>query len=294
MMRQQRTDLAAEARELWRESAGETTALPGVAARDYRREGFSVTRVEILDEAGAEALGKPAGTYVTVDLGPYFENRAGRFAPAVRALAGELAPLLPEEGAVFIAGLGNAAMTPDAIGPAAVGHLLITRHLGKAVPGLRPVAGAAAGVLGTTGMEAAEWVRGMAERVAPAAVVVIDALAARGAERLCRTVQIADTGIIPGSGVGNARQALNRETLGVPVVSVGVPTVVDALTLAADLLPGGAEAVPEGLARRGRSLFVTPRDVDEQIRELGRVVGYAVNLALQRGLTVADLEALLA
>lgn len=294
MMRQQRTDLAAEARQIWQEGAGEAAALPGVSARDYRRRGFSVTRVEILDGAGAEALGKPAGTYITVDLGPYFENRGERFAPTAQALAEELTPLLPAEGPVFVAGLGNAAMTPDAVGPAAVGHLLITRHLGDAVPGLRSVAGAAAGVLGTTGMEAAEWVRGMAERVEPAAVIVVDALAARSTQRLCRAVQIADTGIVPGSGVGNARMALTRETLGVPVVSIGVPTVVDAVTLAADLLPGGAEAVPEALRRQGRSLFVTPKDVDEQIRELGKVVGYAVNLALQRGLTAADVAALLA
>ena len=289
-----RTDLAAESRALWQESAGNTAELAGVAARDYRRRGFPVTRVEILDGRGAQALGKPVGTYTTVDLRPYFQDRSQQFAPAAEALAEELRPLLPEEGAVFVAGLGNAAMTPDAIGPAAVGHLLITRHLGEAVPALRPVAGAAAGVLGTTGMEAAEWVRGMAERVEPAAVLVIDALAARGLERLCAAVQLSDTGIIPGSGVGNARMALNRETLGVPVVSIGVPTVVDALTLTADLLPEGEAAVPETLRRRGRSLFVTPKDVDEQIRELGKVVGYAVNLALQRGLTVADIDALLA
>ena len=248
--------------------------------------------MEILDAAGAEALGKPVGTYVAVDLRPYFSRRPARFAGAVRTLAEELAPLLPEEGAVLVAGLGNAAMTPDAIGPAAVGHLLVTRHLGEAVPGLRGVAAAAAGVLGTTGMEAAEWVRGLAERVEPAAVIVIDALAARSVERLCTAVQIADAGIVPGSGVGNARMALNRETLGVPVVSVGVPTVVDAATLAADLL--GEGGTPEALGRRGRELFVTPKDVDAQIRELGKLVGYGVNLALQRGLTVADLEALLA
>ena len=294
MTGRQRTDLAAECRVLWQEGAGAAADLPGVRARDYTRRGFPVTRVDILDAAGADALGKPVGTYATVDLRPYFARRAEQFAPAAEALAEELSPLLPEEGAVFVAGLGNAAMTPDAIGPAAVGHLLITRHLGEAVPGLRGVAAAAAGVLGTTGMEAAEWVRGMAERVEPAAVIVIDALAARGVERLCATVQLSDTGIIPGSGVGNPRMALTRETLGVPVVSIGVPTVVDALTLAADLLPGGAEAVPEELRRRGRGLFVTPKDVDEQIRELGKVVGYAVNLALQRGLTVADIDALLA
>ena len=294
MMRQQRTDLAAESRDLWREENGPVTELPGVRARDYHRHGFPISRVEILDERGAKALGKPAGVYTTVELRTYFSDRALQFPRAASALAEELVPLLPERGPVLGAGLGNAAMTPDALGPQVVGHLLVTRHLRDMLPDLRSVAGAAAGVLGTTGMEAAEWVRGIAERVEPAAVVVVDALAAREVERLCTTVQLSDTGIVPGSGVGNARMALNRETLGVPVISVGVPTVVDALTLAADLLPGGERGLPEALRRQGRCLFVTPRDVDSQVRELSRVVGYGLNLALQRGLTVSDLEALMA
>lgn len=291
-MLQQRTDLAMESHQLWRESAGKTTKLAGVSAREYRRGEIPVTRVDILDETGAHALGKPVGRYVTLDLRSYFTDRTRGFSQAVKALGEELGQMLPEEGAVFVAGLGNAAMTPDAVGPQAVGHLLITRHLGEALPGFRPVAAAAAGVLGTTGLEAAEWVRAMAERIEPAAVVVIDALAARGMDRLCATVQLSDTGIIPGSGVGNARLALNRETLGVPVLSVGVPTVVDALTLAADLLPEGE--VPQELGQRGRSLFVTPKDVDQQIRELSKVVGYGLNLALQPGLALEDVEALLA
>ena len=287
-----RTDLAWESHQMWREGAGKTTALPGVRAREGRRRGFTVTWVEILDEAGAAALGKGVGRYASVDLGPYFDDRAGRFAAAAEVLAEELRPLLPAEGGVLVAGLGNAAMTPDAVGPLAVGHLLVTRHLGEVLPGLRPVAAAAAGVLGTTGMEAAEWVRGLAERVEPAAVIVVDALAARSVERLCAAVQVSDTGIVPGSGVGNARMALTRETLGVPVISVGVPTVVDAATLALDLLGEGAP-LPEGLRRREGELFVTPRDVDQQVRETARVVGCGVNLALQPSLTVADLEALL-
>ena len=293
MAAQRRTDLAAEARELWRESAGETSALPGVRAREGRRRGFAVTRVEILDARGARALGKPEGTYVALDVGPCFSaQRPERFPEAVRALAEELTPMLPPEGTVLVAGLGNAAMTPDAVGPAAVGHLLITRHLGEALPGLRPVAAAAAGVLGTTGMEAAEWVKGLAERVAPAAVIAIDALAARSVDRLCTAVQVSDTGIVPGSGVGNARLPITRETLGVPVLSVGVPTVVDAATLALDLL-GEDAAPPRGLLDREGALFVTPRDVDERLAALSRLVGYGVSLALQPSLTVEDLEALL-
>ena len=288
-----RTDLAVEAHALWRESAGETTRLKGVAAREEQAEGMTVTRVEILDQEGARALGKPEGTYLTLDVSPLWRREEDAFPRAVRAVAALLGPLLPEEGPVLAAGLGNQAMTPDALGPRSLDHLLVTRHLGEALPQLRPVAGLGAGVLGTTGMEVAEWVRGAAEQVGPAAVIVVDALAARDLERLCATVQIADTGLVPGSGVGNHRMALNRETLGVPVISVGVPTVVDAETIARDLL-GEAGAVPKALNGRGRRLFVTPESIDQKIRDLSKVLGYGINLALQESLALEDLEALLA
>lgn len=288
-----RTDLAVEAHALWRESAGETTRLKGVAAREEQAEGMTVTRVEILDQEGARALGKPEGTYLTLDVSPLWRREEDAFPRAVRAVAALLGPLLPEEGPVLAAGLGNQAMTPDALGPRSLDHLLVTRHLGEVLPQLRPVAGLGAGVLGTTGMEVAEWVRGAAEQVRPAAVIVVDALAARDLERLCATVQIADTGLVPGSGVGNHRMALNRETLGVPVISVGVPTVVDAETIARDLL-GEAGAVPKALNGRGRRFFVTPESIDQKIRDLSKVLGYGINLALQESLALEDLEALLA
>ena len=288
-----RTDLAVEAHALWRESAGETTRLKGVAAREEQVEGMTVTRVEILDQEGARALGKPEGTYLTLDVSPLWRREEDAFPRAVRAVAALLGPLLPEEGPVLAAGLGNQAMTPDALGPRSLDHLLVTRHLGEALPQLRPVAGLGAGVLGTTGLEVAEWVRGAAEQVGPAAVIVVDALAARDLERLCATVQIADTGLVPGSGVGNHRMALNRETLGVPVISVGVPTVVDAETIARDLL-GEAGAVPKALNGRGRRFFVTPESIDQKIRDLSKVLGYGINLALQESLALEDLEALLA
>lgn len=289
-----RTDLAAEAHALWRESAGGTTRLEGVIARDEELCGCPVTRVEILDEEGARALGKPRGMYLTLDVSCLWRREEEAFRRAVQALSYLLRPLLPEEGPVLAAGLGNAAMTPDALGPMALGHILVTRHLQAALPGFRSVAALGAGVLGTTGVEAAEWVLGAAERVKPEAVVVVDALAARSLDRLCNTVQVADTGLIPGSGVGNHRMALNRETLGVPVVSVGVPTVVSVETAAKDLVAqaGGDE---EKLGRlEGKGLFVTPDSIDGKLRELTKVVGYGLNLALQPGLEVEDLEALLA
>ena len=151
------------------------------------------------------------------------------------------------------------------------------------------MAALAAGVLGTTGVESGELVRAVTERIHPACVIAVDALASRSLKRVCTAVQLADTGIVPGSGVGNHRAALNRETLGVPVIAIGVPTVVDGATLAADLL-GTAELPPLG---EGRDLLVTPKDIDSQVSDLAKVIGYGIGLALHPGLRVEDLDLLL-
>lgn len=289
-----RTDLAMESHQLWRETAGETTFLPGVTVQEEEQEGFSVTRVSILDQEGEDALGKPRGTYLTLDASSLWQREEDVFCRAARAVASLLEPLLPQEGAVLAAGLGNPSMTADALGPRMLDHLLVTRHLRDVLPGLRSVAGLGAGVLGSTGMEAAEWIRGAADHVEPAAVIVVDALAARSLDRLCSSIQISDTGLIPGSGIGNHRAALNREELGVPVISVGVPTVVSVETAAKDLLAqagGDEEKLP---ALQGQGLFVTPDNIDMKIRELAKVIGYGLDLALQPGLEMEDLEALLA
>ena len=292
-MFQKRTDLALEAQELWKESAEETTNLSGVRARETRREGCAVTRVDILDGRGAAALGKPEGCYISLDLRE-LPRDSGGFARAAEALAGELAPLLPEEGSLLAVGLGNRAMTPDALGPLALEYLLVTRHLAAAPPfdRFRPVAACAAGVLGRTGMESAETVEALVGQLRPAAVLVIDALAARRQERLCATVQLSDSGIVPGSGVGNHRHPLNRETLGVPVIAIGVPTVIDGATLAADLLESAGEEADGALLRRTGAVTVTPRDIDAQVRELAKVIGYGINRAVH-GLSVEETAALL-
>lgn len=293
-----RTDLALEARELWQESAEKTTKLAGVKAGKYRREGYPVTRVDILDAHGAKTLDKPMGVYLTLDLTSYWQRKEDYFARAVRALGAELKTLLPEDGAALVIGLGNRAMTPDAVGPLTMESVLITRHLMAAMPrqfgGFRPVSAFSTGVLGTTGVESAEAVRGLVGEVKPDFVIVIDALASRRTGRVCATVQLSDSGIVPGSGVGNHRAALNRETLGVPVFSVGIPTVVDAATLAADLLEesGVTEFDEKKLRSRKQPLTVTPRDIDAQVRELSRVLGYGVNWALQE-LEIEDMAALL-
>ena len=292
-----RPDLALEARELWQESAERTTRLLGVRAAKQRQEGYPVTRVDILDERGEEALGKPRGTYRTVDLRTFWQRKADFFPRAARAVGAQLRELVPEEGAVLGVGLGNGAMTPDAVGPLTADSVLATRHLIGAMPkhfaGFRPVAVFRTGVLGSTGVESAEAVRGLVAEVRPAAVIAVDALASRRRERMCATVQLRDTGIVPGSGVGNHRCALNRETLGVPVVAIGVPTVVEAATLAADLLEssGAAEVDPAAL-EGGAGLMVTTRDIDRQVRDLSKVVGYGINWALQ-ALEVEEINELL-
>ena len=293
-----RTDLALEARELWQESAGKTTRLAGVKATKRKQEGYPVTRVDILDQRGEEALGKPRGTYLTVDLTTFWQRREDFFQRAVRAVGAPLKELVPTEGPVLVVGLGNRAMTPDAVGPLAADHVLVTRHLISAMPrqfsGFRPVSVLRSGVLGTTGVESAEAVRGLASEVKPACVIAVDALASRRVGRVCAAVQLSDTGIIPGSGVGNHRHPLNAETLGVPVIAIGVPTVVDSATLAADLLEetGVTDYDEEKLRTSRQNLMVTPRDIDQQVRDLGKVIGYGINWALQ-DLDIDEMTALL-
>ena len=289
-----RTDLAAEAHALWRENAKETTELSGVCARESSLHGYGVHCVEILDRAGEQALGKPKGIYLTLDTASLRRGDSDAFSRAVYAIAELLRPLLPPEGTVLVCGIGNRQMTPDALGPLTLEHLLITRHLGKILPDFRSLAAIGAGVLGTTGMEVAEWVRGAAHRVKPAAVVLVDALAARSTDRLCTTIQIADSGLIPGSGVGNHRTPLDRETLGVPVISVGVPTVVDAGTLALDLVADcGGNIDRAKITHEAKTLFVTPDSIDAKVREMAKLIGYGIDLATQPGLELADLAALL-
>ncbi|MCI9352397.1 MAG: GPR endopeptidase [Lawsonibacter sp.] len=295
-MRIRRTDLAMEARELWQEQAGKADALPGVEARDGLRDGIPVNTVRVLDRQGEQALGKPQGTYITLTLEGLASREEGVFPRCVQAVAAELTELLqpvPKDGLVLVAGLGNRAITPDAVGPKVHQNTLVTRHLVRQMPehfgALRPVASLAAEVMGATGMESGELVRAVCEKLRPACVVAVDALASRSLKRLCRTVQLTDTGITPGSGVGNHRMGLTRDTLGAPVIALGVPTVVDGATLAADLL--GLDELPS--LDRDRDLLVTPKDIDSQVNDLAKVIGYGLSMALQPGLGLEELELLL-
>ena len=277
-----RTDLASEAHRLWRASAAETSGLPGVRAEEERLEGLPVTAVEILDAAGEKALGKPRGRYFELSLPARFPERGAALERAVAALAALIRRCLPAPcpDTVLVAALGNPDVTPDALGPLCAGHVLVTRHL-STLPdfaGLRAVALCRPGVLGTSGVESALQVRALCSARRPGCVLAVDALAAVEAEALCRRVQVCDAGIAPGSGVGNDREALDAASLGAPVIALGVPTVIDAAVLS----PGG----PAGL-------FVTPRDIDSAVRRCARLLGWAINAALQEELGIAEMEALL-
>lgn len=285
-MYERRTDLALEAHELWHGSARQGE-LSGVATSEHVAFGYGVTIVEVTEDAAVKALGKPKGTYITLDLRPYWERAEDALERAASAVGAELRSLIGGIGAktTLVVGLGNGAMTPDAIGPQVCEHVLVTRHLMRegAFASLAAVSVLVPGVLGRTGMEAVETIRGAVRTVRPDVLIAVDALASRSLSRVCTTVQLSDTGIVPGSGVGNRRRALNRGSLKIPVIAVGVPTVVDAATLALDVLEeagvGGFEA--EALRGHGDGIMVTPRDIDAQIRELSRVVGYGIDLALQ-------------
>ena len=259
--------------------------LSGVDSRTVFRRGCSVTSVRIDTEGAARQLGKPRGRYVTLDLSPLQKNADDVLERASRAVGAELRALLGENAkSVLVAGLGNASMTPDAIGPRSAEHVLVTRHLRQngAFSAFCSVSVLTPGVLGRTGIEAMETLRGTVRAVQPDAVIAIDALASRSLMRLCSTVQLSDTGIVPGSGVGNHRCPLSRDTLGVPVYAIGVPTVVDAATLTLDVLEEAGKSDVDPAALRGHeTVMVTTRDIDAQIRELSRIIGYGIDLALQ-------------
>lgn len=289
-MNQYQSDLALEAAEALRQQG--LSSLTGVEEDVHQREGCSVTCVRVTTREGADLLGKPIGTYLTLELSAVARREADAFQRAVRVVSEELRTMLPNRprDCVLVAGLGNRMVTPDAVGPRVADQILVTRHLLQQEPDrfslFRPVCAMSTGVLGTTGMESSELVQAAVEQVHPSLVIAVDALSARSAHRLCTTVQICNTGIVPGSGVGNARQALDQLQLGVPVIAVGIPTVVDASTLASDLT---------GHAGNGAlsDLLVTPKDIDVLLSDLSKVVGYGINLALQNGLEIADIDLLL-
>lgn len=280
-----RTDLALEKREFLGLEEPE-----GVECRSFGEGETFFTEIKILNEKGSEALGKPMGTYITAEIPRLMKNPVTD-EELIDSIADQLSSLIPHEGTVLVVGLGNTDITPDAVGPRAVSNVLATRHiddeLAKEVglEGLRSVAGFVPGVLGRTGLEAAESVKGLVKAILPCAVIAVDALAARKLSRLGKTVQISDIGIIPGSGVGNARKGITKETLGVPVISVGIPTVVDVGTLVRDLT-GSDQKISEG---EERDMIITPREIDLVIERASELIGMSINRALQPEISVEEM-----
>ena len=288
-----RTDLAMEQRELMGSGA-----LSGIEETTEQLGNINVSRIKVLNDEGAKKLGKPIGSYITVQAPPFSEGIEAS-AEEIELIAGEIKKMLPQScGLVFVVGLGNSGITPDALGPATARRTLATRHIRAEVAkaagleGLQPVAVLTPGVLGQTGVETGELIASVVREIKPDAVIVIDALASKSVERLGCTIQLSDVGIVPGSGVQNARRALNRETLGVPVIAAGIPTVVDAATLARDLLDNQSDSIKDKVEPRGEAMMVTPREIDVIIERAAKVLSLAINKALQPQLELEDIELL--
>ncbi len=272
-----RTDLATERRRA-------DLYLPGTDYREEVEGRFTVSRITVGDEVSARAIGRPIGRYLTVAFPPLAELAEEERDALETILLREIGAVLPRcrasDPTVLIAGLGNRAIVSDAIGPETVGRITATAHLFEQDPelfralGCAAVATVAPGVLADTGMESFALVAGVCRSLRPDYVLAIDALAARSADRLMTTVQIADTGIRPGSGIGNARAALDRSTLGIPVISLGVPTVVEAATLVSDCLEraGVTGECIEALTDPRDRFYVTPKDVDLSVSRISRLL----------------------
>lgn len=311
---QVRTDLALETREKFKE---DNVEIKGVRVEEelIRESEIKVTRVLIETENGARAMGKPKGSYITLEAPNMSEQDEDYHREVSVQLADILKSLLPGKKtpvSVLVAGLGNREVTPDALGPRVVDNIMITRHILKEFgqyafgrEAVSPISGIVPGVMAQTGMESMEILRGVIRETKPECIIAVDALAARSTKRLGRTIQVTDTGINPGSGVGNHRQGLTRESLGIPVIAIGIPTVVDAATIVSDTMHSLITAmsrsshlkslgtsleslneaekydlVRELLSPSLNTMFVTPKDIDESIKRLSYTVSEGLNLAL--------------
>ncbi|MEL7622910.1 MAG: GPR endopeptidase [Clostridiales bacterium] len=310
-------DLAIEAHEMFQgQHEGE---IPGVS---LVKENFSLgcrSTIKVLDDQGAQAMGKPIGTYITIEAPTILDSDRSDHEPVVEALVKALKEILPdkEQYTILVAGLGNARSTPDALGPMVTSRLVATRYLftlndPAMTEGLRSVSIITPGVTGVTGVETAEILEGLISQMQPDCLICIDALAAGELSRLHNTIQLSDTGIHPGSGIGNMRKRINKETVGIPVLAIGVPTVVQAgiiankaLTILTDRLEhtGDKSSMPllitqkqreevinEILQPFGGSLMVTPKEIDEQVDHTAQIIAKAITLAVHPGLEPEDLE----
>lgn len=320
-MFQLRTDLAIEAREIYQEEKNKE--IPGVAIDNEEIGDVIVTRVEVLDDRGAQIIGKPRGKYITLESASLRKADADFKDEMSKLLAKELKAILPKKDNIkaLVVGLGNWDVTPDALGPKVVSKVFVTRHLFKLYNkegdvDVSEVSAISPGVMGTTGLETSEVVKGIVENSRPDIVIVVDALASRKMERVNSTIQISTTGITPGSGLGNKRKALDEGNLGVPVIAIGVPTVVDAATLTSDTIERVIDAfsrqakvgsqfynmlkelkeeekydlIREVLEPYSANIIVTPKEVDEIIVNLSQIIANGINIAIHPGIDLKDVN----
>ncbi len=309
-------DLAVEAREIVRGQTGQE--IPGCIMDKETYDNATVTIVRIVEKYAEEIMGKPQGTYVTIEAPVIRENNRQAHQDVAEVLGKQLAALfnLPEHANVLVVGLGNWNATPDALGPKVVGMTLVTRHMYNYAPqeiraGMRSVSALSPGVLGLTGIETAEIIKGVVDKVQPELVVAVDALASRSVERIGTTIQLADTGIAPGSGVGNKRVGINKESMGVPVIAIGVPTVVPAAIIAGETLDRLLEQTKnnpqlQAIYQNMNSdafqpivnavlqpytsgqLMVTPKEIDALIQNTAKIIAGGISLALHPSISAEE------
>ena len=300
MRYEKRTDLAIEVKESFHKDHVE---IPGVSLQENydKLKKIKVTSVRIMNHIGARQMKKPIGTYTTIDFEERFIFEQKDYMDAVgKRLQKELAAILPhkikKDATILVTGLGNRFATPDALGPYVLEQIEVNRHLSVQYVGMElqkgmKICGMIPGVLGQTGMESSEILKGVIENVHPDCMLVIDSLATRSIKRLCTTIQLTDTGISPGAGIGNNRSEINQNTMNIPVIAIGVPTVVEAGTIVYDTLEEALQK--EGYSTKeialffdrihdkmGDSFFVTPKDIDEKIKTVGDMIANSINACL--------------
>ena len=307
-----RTDLADERRDLYKKANNVENEVEGIESQQEDvNEKIKITRVKITSEQGEQAIGKPKGEYITIDIKKINLLTEEELEDASKILAEELKRLIGEKiefkDDVLIVGLGNEEVTPDALGPNVIKNVEITRHIINYLPqyideNTRPVSAIAPGVLGTTGIETLEIIKGVVEHIKPKLLIVIDALASRSLERISSTIQISNTGIVPGAGVGNTRKEISENTLSIPVIAIGIPTVVETAVVVNDALDifieklqqeaksndylneikekDNYEEIKEALLPKDFNFIVTPKEIDELVLNMGKVVANGINMSL--------------
>ncbi|MDL2218314.1 GPR endopeptidase [Christensenellaceae bacterium OttesenSCG-928-M15] len=290
------TDLAREAREIHPD-------IPGIKEEEENVGDVNISRIQVISLDAANQLQKPMGMYITIEAPKLVERDTKVFEDVSKILSNEINRLLPDDKpdqSILVVGLGNRGITADALGPRVIEHIFVTRHITAHLPDIigqpmRSVAAVAPGVLGTTGVETLEMLRGLVERVKPYTVIAIDALASRRANRISTAIQLTNTGIHPGAGVGNHRLGLTQETLGVPVIALGVPTVVYASTITQDTIELIAETTGSNydieqmlhdaqqvISEHFGPMIVTPKDIDTIVTDMANILSGGLNIALHK------------